>query len=136
MHLYFLKLIINRNHLVTIRGNIYCVLTIWQILYYVSIYLSHITALWDSVLVSVLLENGTDKMCIYWREIYFKELAPMTVGVGKFNIYRTKLQTGNSSRNWCCGFKSESSLKTEFFPLQEFSLGFQVVVWDPSPYRG
>jgi len=48
------------------------------------------------------------------REIYFKELAYITVGPLKSKIFRAVQLVENSSKSWCCSFESEDCPEAEF----------------------
>lgn len=50
-----------------------------------------------TVLVSVLLRNGTSRMCIY-KEIYSKELVHMIVEASRSKICRVDQQAGDPQR--------------------------------------
>lgn len=47
------------------------------------------------------------------EEIYLKELVPMMVGAGKFEICSAGLHAGNSGRSSCCSFEAEFLLLRE-----------------------
>lgn len=87
-----------------------------------------------TVLVSVLQRNRTNTRNMYERdrdrkkqtqiqrdrEIYFKELAHVIVGVSKFEIHKAGWQPGNSGKGWFCIHKCKFCRATGWKMCQGF----------------